>query len=252
MSYDGFLAVASNKPSFYSVAINLLESIRDYYPQANLCLVTEKRFCDGREKMADHVIFCDGHYRAKLWGMSQSPFDRTLYIDADMECVSEGIADVFDELGDNDMMFTGLPKDRWYIFKDTQFPGGTFKLCGGVCLYNSKNFLVRQFMADWFYYYDLQYNNKWWPQDESGNFDTNLYPHHLKLWDQFTLWWLTEKCDKYKQLSVAIFDNDLRWNYWMRLDTTTHPMPSDVVLLHYSSMYDKGVDYSAPITDFEQ
>lgn len=243
-SYNGYLVVASNRSTFFSLAINLLESIRDYYPEANLCLVTEERFCDGRESVADHVIYCDDHYRAKLWGMSQTPFDKTFYMDADMECLSEGIADVFDELEDNDMVFTGLPRDRWYIFKDTEFPGGTFKLCGGVCLYNSSNPLVTEFMNDWFVYYDRQYYNKWWPTDENGKFDTITYPHHLKLWDQFTLWWLTEKEEKYKELKVDIFKEDLRWNYWAILDPRKHPKPDNTVLIHYSSVYDKSANYS--------
>lgn len=242
-SYNGYLVVASNRSSFYSVAINLLESIRDYYPEANLCLVTEERFCDGRETVADHVIHCDNHYRAKLWGMSQTPFDKTFYIDADMECVSEDIANVFDELKGDDMVFTGLPRDRWYAFKDTEFPGGTFKLCGGVCLYDSSNPLVMEFMHDWFEYYDKQYNGIWWPTDENGHFDKKNYPHHLKIWDQFTLWWLTEREEKYKELNVRIFDNDLRWNYWVILDRKRNPMPEDVVLLHYSSAYDKYTEY---------
>ena len=41
--------------------------------------------------------------------MSQSPYDTTMYIDADCEIVHEDIATVFDELNGNDMVFHTLP-----------------------------------------------------------------------------------------------------------------------------------------------
>lgn len=244
----GFLVVGSRKKNYYVLAVNLLEAVKDYYPEAQTCLVTEERFLDGREEVADHLVFCDDHYRAKLWGMTQTPFDITFYMDADMECVHEDIALVFDELGDDDLVFTGLPRDRWYVFKDTEFPGGTFTLCGGVCLYRSESPLVMEFMSDWFKYYDLQKSEQWWPLDENGEFDTYNYPHHLRIWDQFTLWYLTNKVDKYQELKVSIFDDDLKWNYWSSLDRTRNPPNCGfdrVVLYHYSSGFDKGQDLDA-------
>jgi len=81
----GFLLVASKKRNFYLYALNLAESIRDYYEDCKICLVTEERFIDDRgREVADDIIFCDDHYRAKLWGMAKSPYDLTMYIDADM------------------------------------------------------------------------------------------------------------------------------------------------------------------------
>ena len=93
----------------FRLAINCLESLKDYYPDARCCLVTEERFLDGREYVADDLIFCGGNVREKLWGMSQSPYDTTMYIDADCEIVHEDIATVFDELNGNDMVFHTLP-----------------------------------------------------------------------------------------------------------------------------------------------
>ena len=98
---NGYLVVASRKKSFYRLAINCLESLKDYYPDARCCLVTEEKFLDGREDIADDLIFCDNHYRAKLWGMANSPYDITMYIDADSEIEHEDIAIVFDEIVPN-------------------------------------------------------------------------------------------------------------------------------------------------------
>ena len=236
----GYLVVGSKKYQFYKFAINLVESIKDYNPEAKVCLVTEERFLDGRERVADDLLLCGSGVREKLWGMANSPYDLTFYIDADSEVIHEDIAKVWDELGDNDMVFSGLPEDRWYIFKDTQFPGGTFTLCGAVCLYDSSNPLVMEFMQDWYDYFVKQDNNTWWPLNEQGEFDYALYPEQLSCWDQFTLWWLTEKVDKYKELKVGIFEDDLKWNYWALLDRTKHPMADDVVIHHLSCQADKG------------
>lgn len=236
----GYLVVGSKKHQFYKFAINLAESIKDYNPEAKVCLVTEERFLDGREKIADDLLLCGSGIREKLWGMANSPYDLTFYIDADAEVIHEDIAKVWDELGDNDMVFTGLPEDRWYIFKDTEFPGGTFTLCGAVCLYDSSNPLVMEFMQDWYDYYLKQQNETWWPLNEQGEFDYDLYPEQLGCWDQFTLWWLTEKVDKYKELKVGIFEDDLKWNYWALLDRIKHPMADDVVIHHLSCQADKG------------
>ena len=237
---DGYLIVASNEYLYYAWGIHLIEQIKDYHPEAKVCFVVEERFCDGREQIADHIIFCDNHRRAKLWGMSQSPFDRTFYVDADMNCQHEDIAKVFDELDDSDLVFTELREECYDIFRDVYFPAGKFTLCGAVCLYNSSNPLVMEFMKDWYEYYVEQYADRWWPTDEDGNFDGENYPRHLKIWDQFTLWWLTEKEEKYKDLKISIFEDNYRWNYWSLLARRQIP-PENTVLLHKSSAADRKV-----------
>ena len=230
---NGYLIVASKEDVYYAWALNLIEQIKDYHPEAKVCFVTEERFCDGREKIADHIVFCDDNYRAKLWGMAQSPFDKTFYIDADMECLHEDIALVFDELGDNDMVFTDLREECYHIFRDIDFPGGKFTLCGGVCLYDSSNPLVMEFMQEWYDIYVQQRAGHWWPTDEEGNYDKETYPYHLRHWDQFTLWWLTEKVEKYKDLKIGVFEDNYRWNYWSLLHREV-PMPENTVLYHKS------------------
>jgi len=228
----GYLVVASKNAFFYKSAINLINSIKDYYPDAKCCLVTEERFLDGQEDVADDLIFCDDHSRAKMFGMARSPYDLTFYIDADCEVVHEDIEHVFDELGDYDVMYTGLPPERRYCFVEVKFPAGEMKLCGGVCLYDMSKPIVREFMQDW---YDLtveQYANRWWPKKEDGTEDLENYPESLKRWDQFSLWWLTEKEEKYKDLKVGIFHDDARWNNYSKFREPHCVGP--IVIKHYS------------------
>jgi len=234
--YKGYLVVASKEYVYYAWAINLLEQIKDYNPDAKVCLVTEERFVDSRAEIADHIVYCGNHYREKLWGMSQSPFDLTFYMDADMECLHEDIATVFDLLGESDMTFTELREECYHIFKDIYFPGGKFTLCGGVCLYNSSNPLVKEFMTDWFDIYDKQRKGKWWPLDENGEFDKERYPYHLRHWDQFTLWWLLNENPKYKDIKLKLFDEEIRWNWYQVFADKENYTGKDIIIYHMSGM----------------
>lgn len=236
----GYLLVASKDIIYYNWACNLLDGIKDFYPEANICLVTEERFLDHRADQADKILFCDDHCRAKLWGMANSPWDITFYIDVDMEVIHEDISKVFDDLGESDLVFNILEKKHWHVFKDTEFPGGTMTLCGGVCLYR-KSELVDQFMQDWYDIYVEQDAGRWWPTNEKGEFDYILYPQHLSIWDQFTLWWLVNKEPKYQSLIIGEFEENMKWNYWAILDRTDFPMPEDTVLIHFSCMATKSL-----------
>jgi len=229
----GYVVVASRRSFFYVSALNLIKSIRDFYPEAKVCLVTEEKFLDGRESIADEIVLCDDHRRAKLWGMAKSPWDLSFYIDADTEVEHEDIEHVFDELGDYDVLFTGLPEERSYCYAELKFPAGQFELCGAVCLYDMRNPLVREFMNDW---YDLtvrQYAGTWWPTKSDGTWDTHTYPRSLSRWDQFSLWWLVKKEPKYQNLKVGIFEDDARWNFFSRYKYQHNIKP--VVIRHYSA-----------------
>ncbi len=209
----GFIIVASRNLNFYKYACNLISSIRDFYEDANITLVTEPRFLDDNHE-ADNVIHCDNHYRAKLWGMSQSPYDITMYVDADMDCEHEDIIKVWDEMKDYDLVFHELTQERekFYAIREFAYDGGIEKytLCGGVCLYRSENPLVMEFMSDWYELYVQQQSNNWKPE----GFEKTQWDNDLKHFDQTTLWWLTERVDKYKDLKIGIFEDDIRWNYF--------------------------------------
>lgn len=224
------------------MAINLIDSIKDFNPDAQCALFTEERFLDGKEKIVDHLGFIEDHKRSKLKGMAMSPYDKTFYIDADCEVEHEDIAKVFDELKDNDLVFTGLPEDRHYCYAEVFFEGarkpngkpGGFELCGGVCLYDMTNPLVREFMEDWYELTVKQYAGDWWPLKEDGTEDLENYPHSFKRWDQFSLWWLINKEPKYQDLKVSIFEDDARWNYFNGYLYKHNKDP--VIIRHYSNI----------------
>jgi len=237
----GYVVVASVKKYFYLSAIHLVETIKAYDPNAHVTLFTEEKFLDGQERFADRVEFVNPHKRSKLDGMARSPYDQTFYIDADCQVEHEDISKVFDHLGDNDLVFTGLPEERHYCYAEVYFPGATkpdgslggFELCGGVCLYNMSRPLVRDFMKDWHDLTIRQYDGEWWPLDDEGNEDYVNYPKSFKRWDQFSLWWLLNKEEKYTDLKVSIFEDDARWNFFNGYRYQHNKGP--VVIRHFSN-----------------
>ena len=242
----GFLVVASKTVNFYRYAINLIESIKDYYPEAKICLVTEERFCDGREKIADHLIYCGDDAREKLWALPKTPFDITMYIDADAYINHEDINTAFDYAEGNDLVMIELPPEADRFFQIRSWPGGEMKYMGGVFIYDSRNPLVKDFMKDWDYYYRQAKQRTWWPDYKDGKPDYELHPDELANWDQFTLWWLIAKNIKYKDLKIGSFKDQYRWNWYSTYDyskkvrDSINPENKPFIIFHWSNKIDKG------------
>lgn len=236
----GFVFVASNKPSFYSSALNSIESIRDYFPEAKFAFFTEERFVDSRCDDIDHLFFVGNGIREKLYGIANTPFDITMYIDADTIIEHEDICTVFDQLEYYDMKFVKLTDDpiarRSFVEKDfkTDFGTETLSLCGGVCLYDSRNPLVKEFMSDWHKIYLKQEYDRWVPKG---------FPASVCRWDQFTLWWLTNKVDKYKELKIGEFEDNYRWNWFTSFrfdDNGNHNLVNKhPIIIHHSATMNK-------------
>lgn len=242
---DGFVVVASRKKAFYYSALNLIESIRDYMPDAKFALFTEPQFMDERCDDIDYVYPCGDHIREKLYGIMHSPFDRTFYIDADCVVEHEDIIYAFDQLKNNDIVFVRLTDDevakRSFVEQIWEHPidgPGKLTLCGGVCLYNNSNPLVKDFMKDWHNIFMKQENEGWCPEG---------YPKSLMRWDQFSLWWLTNKVDKYKNLKIGKFDDNYRWNWFTSFGidskgnhrlVNNHP-----IIFHHSASMKKDANY---------
>lgn len=214
----GYMVVASGTRGWYDLGINLINSIKDFDPEAKVCFVTEKIFCNGEESVADYLIYCGDFIREKLTALSKSPFDITMYIDADCEVQHEDITTAFDMLGNYDLMFTPLVEDRARYFKDSKWKDGRLEINGGVFIYDTRKPIVKDFMEDWDHYYRLQRQKMWWPDMKDGKPDYSHYPQHLEQWDQFTLWWLINKNPKYKNIKLKFFDEEIRWNWYTYYD----------------------------------
>lgn len=243
----GYVVVASRNPNFYTSAVYLAETILDHYPDAKITLFTQPEYireCD--RDIFDNIFECPDHYRAKLYGMANSPYDLTFYIDADCYCDHEDIQDVFNRIKTHDMVFTPLSKENEYIFKSRYFKPDnpdeyySMKLNGGVCLYDMTKPIVREFMQDWWDLYQKQAEDQWWPWiNEDGTFDYTNADRYNKGWDQFTLWYLTNMSDKYKNIDIGIFDDWARWNWYNEyLRHITH-IDKPQIIMHMSGQMKK-------------
>ena len=264
----GFVTVATQTIHFIIGAQNLAESILDYDEEARVTLFTEQHFIDDPEMQKyftpfEYVLPTPGdHKREKMYGMANSPYDLTFYMDADIQIEHEDITKVFDHLDDgSDMVYVNLTREGARHFAewnwgpnlyDNGFKGVPDHLahCGGVALYDMRNPLVKEFMSDWYTLYLKQESRKWNPPEfdyiKKGNF---------RQWDQLTLWWLIYHSPKYRSIKWKFFDDNYRWNYFTSFGfnkdgthnchlmdpkrdywkTTPHP-----VVIHYSSWMDKG------------
>ena len=149
--------------------------------------------------------------------LTETPFEKTVYIDADTFVYHEDVCKMFDF--ESDLVFTNI---RPYAGKIAKFIGGEMTLHGGVFGYKNTP-RVMEFMEDWWQYYNRQRNSLWWPK--------GIMPRDkLVAWDQFTLWWLTN--NEYKDLDISIYEDDARWNfvYIYKEDECEKP----IVIWHYT------------------
>lgn len=265
----GYVTVATKKKNFLIGAQNLAESLLDYDEDARITLFTEQHFIDDPSMQPyftpfEHVLPTPGdHKREKMYGMANSPYDLTFYMDADIEIRHEDISKVFDHLEDGkyDMVYVNLTKEGAKHFAEWEWGPNLYDdgwrgvpdhlcHCGGVALYDTRNPLIKEFMMDWYTLYLKQESRQWDPPE----FDY-IKTGYFRQWDQLTLWWLIYHSPKYKSLKWKFFEDNYRWNYFSSfafnkdgthnchiVDPTrdywkTNPDP---VVLHFSSWMDKG------------
>ncbi len=214
-SNNGFIIVASLKYCYYEAAHRLIDSILEFYPEANIVLYAHKEWTDDDPRVSGlyQVHDCPAHVRAKLWALDKTPFDKTVYLDCDTVICHEDVIKMFDF--ESDLAFTNI---RPYAGKITKFVGGEMVLHGGVFGYKRS---AIPFMSDWYTYYNKQITNEWWPEEVSPK-------DSLQPWDQFTLWWLTN----HRDISVEIYPDDARFNFvYIYKDDECN---SEIVVWHYT------------------
>ena len=226
MQNNGYLIVASVNKAFYDSAKKLAHSIKDFDPSAKIALFTHMEWVENDTEAQDLFWHIDGsapkHIRAKLWALSQTPFDTTLYMDCDTVVQHEDISNVFELLGDKDILFT---RNRPYNAKITKLSETEEMIyhCG-LFLYNNKPNTLK-LMDAWYEEYLKQTDSEW---------DSTPYPALVKPWDTFTMWNLLNNKDEGKNVTVGDFPSpDARWNFvngykYSELDG------EDIVVYHYT------------------
>jgi hypothetical protein len=202
MKSNGFVYVASVNKAFYQAALQSAQSLLDFFPEAKITLFTHEPWvCDEAREIFDQII-TDGvpnHIRAKLWALSKSPYDATLYVDCDTLINSEEISGVFDLLGDNDILFT---RNRPYNAKITKLSETEEMIyhCG-LFLYRTET--TKDLMDSWYMWYLEQNDPRW---------DPSPYPEEVRKWDTFTMWNLLTN-GNFNVIVGEFPQPDAKWNF---------------------------------------
>lgn len=223
MQTNGYVYVASVNKAYYYAAKKSAESLLDFYPEAKITLFTHKEWVDDEDyNIFEHVITADipNNTRAKLWALSQTPYDITLYLDCDTMVEHEDIANVFDLIGDNDIIFT---RNRPYNAKITKLSETEEMIyhCGLFVYRNNSQ--TKALMDNWYAGYIEQSKPDW---------DSDPYPWQVRRWDTFTMWNLLTNTQH--GVTVGEFpEPDARWNFvWGYKDSELKD--TERVVYHYT------------------
>jgi len=225
---NGVILVASMSKAYYDSAVRCAISISDYAPGTKVTLFTHKTFLQSKyEKFFDEIVTdIPVNIRSKMWALNQTKYDNTLYLDADMEVMSEEFCSVFNYMEDKDLMFTKIrshvSKEVFIDLKKTK----KLSLHGGFFIYRKNNRTI-DLMKDWYYEYNKQ---------RQINFK-QVYPEYdfnMRKWDQFTLWRLLN--EKYNDLKIGIMPEDYRWNWIWLYDYkgTGEPNSKSAIIYHHT------------------
>lgn len=225
MPNNGFVYAVSRLKGFYRAAKNSAISLKDYYPEANITL-----FCGNPEWIqdSDYEIFDNiitenvpNDRRAKLWALDQTPYDLTLYIDADTEIESEEIQTIWDQIPDDvDILFTANRPYNAKITKLSETEEMT-EHCG-LFLYRS-NERTLKLMRAWY--------DEYWKQ-QADDFDMQHYPEQARYWDTFTMWRLLNLFD-FGVKTARFPEPDAKWNFVVGYKEE-ELMGQDRIIYHYT------------------
>lgn len=189
------------------------QSLRDYYPEANITLYTHEKFLDKRcEDLFDEVrVGIPISRRSKMWCMARTPYNITLYNDVDSLVLNKNIKHVFNQLDDGYDAKFGPSHGFEYTISDLKL-GHADKLNkwpikhhGAFCIYRRS---MLEFHQTWFDEYIKQENTKW----PYGDWAYPLW----KNFDMFTLWRLVhlrgdkEPFEHFKHLNIGLLPR--HWN----------------------------------------
>ena len=100
--------VATLSKPFYEAAIMAAESLKDEVPDAKIAFYTHEEWLEDKHKhLFDHIVTpVPVHCRTKLWALPLSPYDQTIYLDVDIFVLSSEIEEVWDHLGNHDVVMS--------------------------------------------------------------------------------------------------------------------------------------------------
>jgi hypothetical protein len=183
MKTRGVIIMAYGNPYYGMYAANLAASIKFTTPDLNVCLLHDNSAI-GHYTPTHRALFSEMHvipnecfysngifqpYKAKLYAYTLSPFDETIFIDADVIMFPKGrnLNDIFNELADvnfsiqnrsNYDVSTDIKPDMWAdlqdIKKEYKVNAGTFYYISSEFFYFKKVKEVKKLFNDAIKIYD--------------------------------------------------------------------------------------------------
>jgi len=228
MQNNGYVYVASVNKAYYNAAKISAQSLLDFYPEAKISLFTHAEWVEDSDYDIFDQIITDkipNHIRAKLWALSQTPYDITLYIDCDTMIQHEDISNVFDLIGNNDILFT---RNRPYNAQITKLSDTEEMIyhCG-LFLYRN-NEKTKTLMDNWY---------KGYLEQTAPDWNSDPYPYQVRKWDTFTMWKLLNKTEH--GVRVGDFPQpDARWNFVIGY-RPSELQGTETVIFHYTITVDE-------------
>ena len=221
---NGFLITATVGEAYQQFALNLIDSLDEHYPDAPVMVSTIPEWADSF-KMYDNVveIRSDGpnNIRNKLWALDKTPFDKTCYLDADLEIQDERIQGVWDLLDDDhDMAFTVIcppcgsttaiyKEEGEKEIRDNNIERH-LRYHGGFFLYHSNDTALKAVSMWWDKWQEINENPKWW-DNHPEYFRPNIN------WDQFTWWYIITKL--MPELKIQEIENNTHYQYQWNMNS---------------------------------
>jgi hypothetical protein len=213
------------------------QSLLDFHPDAKITLFTHPEWVDDEAHGVFENIVTDdvpSSPRAKLWALSKSPYDRTMYIDADAEVMSAEIETAHDQLGPHQHMVMGLV--RPYAAAASKFPAGELTLHCGMFTYRKSDILYKMFDEWWV---------MWENQQVEWDLDPEQYPRELlQPFDIFTFWRLLKLHGYEEHINIGIWEEDARWNFHGYRDSELNG--KSPILYHHTITKDRSHEKNIP------
>ena len=202
---NGFVYIATLERKYAMAACLSAASLKEHFPEAHITLFTTPDMIAGLDVSDFDSIVTDDvpvDKRAKLWALSRTPYAITAYVDADTMIHSSEISNIFEQLGDDDIIFTRIR--RYNSNMDGYLDDPEYTRHGGLFVYNNKPETLK-FMSDWWIR---------WTESRSKKTFALTYPDHpvrMMHWDQFFLYYLIKYTNH--GLNIGFFKEDARWNF---------------------------------------
>lgn len=242
--------VATLSKPFYEAAIMAAESLIDEVPDAKITLFTHSDWIrDKDRKLFDKIVDpVPVHCRTKLWALPRTPYDQTIYLDVDIFVLSNEIEEVWDHLGDHDVVMSenrpynakvvyfshdeqegpGMPgrelqhhkPEHMQLYKEGK--AHKFQWHCGMFAWN-KNERTQKLWHEWLKWYKIHTVKK----------DTRPFPSELEYWDTFAFWRaLYENPDL--GVNIKRMPNDAKYNFVTGYKETELRPGTEKAVLHYT------------------